>query len=424
MQDCSMLAGRRVGFISTRLAGTDGVSLETRKWVEVLEAGGIHCFFMAGELDWPDEVSHLVPECHFTHPDVQATHRDCFQSDVRHPDTTVEIERLKHVLKAALADFVRKFDLEVLVPENAVTIPFNLPLGLALTEFAMETGMPMICHHHDFFWERKRFLYNACWDYLRTAFPPHLNRVENVVLNSSQSHQLSLRAGISSTIIPNVMDFANPPPPPDSYTDDLRAQLGFKDGEKFVFQPTRVVQRKGIERAIELLHRLDIPTKLVISHASGDEGDEYFVRVREYADLLNVDIVFCADVLGGERGTLADGRKLYTLADIYSKADLVTYPSRVEGFGNAFLETLYFKRPIMVNNYATYSYDIRPKGFRTVEMNDYITEATIEEARGILEDEDLAREMVEHNYALARRFFSYEVLAQRLCTLLGTILGA
>ena len=53
------------GFVSTRIAGTDGVSLETKKWVEVLEAKGCRCVFMAGELDTDPQKSHLVPEAFF-----------------------------------------------------------------------------------------------------------------------------------------------------------------------------------------------------------------------------------------------------------------------------------------------------------------------------------------------------------------------
>ena len=40
-----------IGFISTRFAGTDGVSLETKKWARVLEKERFHCFYFAGELD-------------------------------------------------------------------------------------------------------------------------------------------------------------------------------------------------------------------------------------------------------------------------------------------------------------------------------------------------------------------------------------
>ena len=36
-------------------------------------------------------------------------------------------------------------------------------------------------------------------------------------------------------------------------------------------------------------------------------------------------------------------------------ADLVTYPSTFEGFGNAFLEAIYYCRPIVVNTYSIYA---------------------------------------------------------------------
>src|SRR3989337_2406026 len=60
----------RIGFVSTRLSGTDGVSLETRKWVNVLTRMGHDCFFFAGESDWAEEISYIVPEAHFKHPDL------------------------------------------------------------------------------------------------------------------------------------------------------------------------------------------------------------------------------------------------------------------------------------------------------------------------------------------------------------------
>jgi len=305
-----------------------------------------------------------------------------------------------------------------------MTIPLNLPLGLAITEFIAEQGFPVLAHHHDFYWERKRFLVNGCWDYLHKAFPCHFPKMAHVVLNSSQDHQLSLRTGISATIIPNVMDYAHPPPDTNGYAEDLRDVLGFRPDEKFILQPTRIVQRKGIEHAIELVHRIGMPAKLVISHASGDEGDEYAVRVKDYSKLLGVDVVSCTEIVDDERGTLPDGRKIYTLADLYHNADLVTYPSTVEGFGNAFLEAIYYKKPILVNNYSIYKSDIAPKGFDTIEMDDYISEGTLAKARDVLENPDLGEKMARKNYRLAKRFFSYEVLRQNLRTLMVDLFGS
>jgi hypothetical protein len=40
VNDPSVLTGRRIGFVSTRFAGADGVSFETAKWAEMLKRLG------------------------------------------------------------------------------------------------------------------------------------------------------------------------------------------------------------------------------------------------------------------------------------------------------------------------------------------------------------------------------------------------
>ncbi len=58
----------RVGFISTRFAGTDGVSLESAKWAEVLWDHQHFSFWYAGRLDRAPDISMCVPEAYFGHP--------------------------------------------------------------------------------------------------------------------------------------------------------------------------------------------------------------------------------------------------------------------------------------------------------------------------------------------------------------------
>ena len=405
---------KNVGFISTRIAGTDGVSLELEKWADVFKKFGWTSFYFAGELDRPPERSYLVEEAHFTHPEIKAIHNKVFGVTTRERTLSKKIYQLAIKIKDDLYDFVKKFDIDLIIPQNALTIPMNIPLGIGLTEFIAETNIRTIAHHHDFYWERDRFMVNAVSDYLRMAFPPVLPSIDHVVINSVADTQLSLRTGISSHVIYNVMDFDNPPEPPDEYTFDVRQALGIEDDELFVLQPTRVVQRKGIEHAIELVHRLGRKAKLVISHASGDEGWDYEKRLKEYSQLMNVNTIFVSDIINEERGTTPDGRKIYTLEDIYPYADLVTYPSTFEGFGNAFLETLYFKKPIVVNTYSIYIKDIQPKGFKVIEIDGYVTDKAVEQTKEVLDNPELRQEMVEHDYALAKKYFSYSVLEQTL----------
>jgi glycosyltransferase involved in cell wall biosynthesis len=429
-----------VGFISTRFAGTDGVSLETAKWADVFERVGFSCYYFGGELDRPAEYSYLVREAHFQHPDINEVYRKCFGARIRGRVVTQKINALKRKLKDHLYRFIEKFEIDLLVPENALTIPLNLPLGIALTEVISETGMPTIAHHHDFFWERQHFINNAVWEYLNMAFPPHLPTIQHVVINSSADNQLSLRTGISPTIIPNVMDFENPPPMPggfescgldsqsgveaaDDYSSDVRQALGVADDVLLILQPTRVVKRKGIEHAIELVHRLGMKAKLIISHASGDEGYDYERRVREYSKLMKVDTYFVSSIINEERGLTESGRKIYKLEDVYPHADLVTYPSTFEGFGNAFLEAIYFCRPIVVNTYSIYTMDIKPKGFSVIEMDGYVSNETVHKTRKVLTDSELRGKMVKHNFETAKKYYSYSVLHNKLKNLISDCTG-
>jgi len=418
MQSPPHLSSYRIGFVSTRFNGTDGVSLETRKWAQVLERLGQNVYYFAGQSDQPEKVSFIVPEAHFLHRDVQEIANISYRSPTRPPKITHRIHELRGYLKDRLYEFIRKFDIQLLIAENALSIPLNIPLGLALAELIAETGIPVIAHHHDFFWERKRFLVNSIGDYLEMAFPPRLPSIHHVVINSLAATEMGKRRGINVSIIPNVMDFDNPPNPPDEYTAWLRADLGVGPEERFFLQPTRPLQRKGIEYAIELIRRLETKVRLVISHAGGDEGSEYIEHVRTLAELMDVRVNFVSDIINTERGTTKDGRKIYTLGDVYPYADLVTFPSLLEGFGNAFLETVYYRRPIFINNYTIYSIDIKPKGFKAAEFNGFINDKTIAHVQKILSDRKFAEEMTEHNYNLGKKFYSYAVLERQLHVLL------
>jgi glycosyltransferase involved in cell wall biosynthesis len=422
-KESSRRKSKNLGAISMRFAGTDGVSLEMGKWAEVLEMMGHNCFYFAGELDTPPETSMLVKEAHFSHPDIRDIYTLCFHERVRKHGVTKRIHEMAAHLKEKLYEFIKAFDIDCLIVQNALAIPLNIPLGIAITELLAETGIPAIAHHHDFFWERKRFLVNAVWDYLNMAFPPHLPNIYHVVINSSAANQLALRTGISSMLIPNVMDFDNPPPPPDEYSSDVRQTLGIEDDEMLILQPTRVVKRKGIETSIELVRRLGRKAKFVISHAAGDEGHGYQERVREYSALFDVNTLFISNVINEERGTTEDGKKIYTIWDIYPHADLVTYPSTYEGFGNAFLEALYFKRPIAVNIYSVYATDIKPKGFKVIELDDYITDSSIRLTQQILASPQKTNDLVEHNYELGKRYYSYRVLRAKLSILFSESFG-
>jgi glycosyltransferase involved in cell wall biosynthesis len=405
----------RIGFVSTRFQGTDGVSMETKKWCAVLDRMGYDCFFFSGQSDWESARSMVVSEAFFGHPVVADIQERCFGTTARGEGLTGEIQAIRFRLKRALYDFVDTFKIDLLIVENALAIPMHVPLGLAITEFIAETGIPTIAHHHDFAWERQRFTMSAVEDYLSMAFPPRLHSISHVVINTEGRRQLSYRCGLSSVIIPNVFDFETKPPEQDGYGAGLRADLGVDPDDVLLLQPTRVIARKGIEHAVELAGRLrDRKAKLLISHQERDEGSDYYHRTMDYAKLLGVDVIVRPDIIGAERGTTDDGRKRYSLWDCYHAADFVTYPSTYEGFGNAFLEAIWFKKPILVNRYSIFQQDIEPVDFDVVIMDGYVTPDIVDSVRALLDSGEAAEMMALKNFELGRRFFSYDILERRL----------
>ena len=411
---------KRIGFVSTRLQGTDGVSLETQKWDDVLTELGYETFFFSGLSDWHPERSRVYPPAYFLQPEVHALHKEIFRDASRRRGLTADVGEIKGGIKGALYQFIDDFGIDLLIPENALAIPMHIPLGLAITELVAEMELPTIAHHHDFFWERPRFLTGCAEDYLGRSFPPRLHSISHVVINTEARQQLAFRCGLSSFMIPNVWNFDSEPVKPDAYNATFREDFGL-GGEDLIFlQPTRIVARKGIENAIELVARFnETPEgagrgKLLVSHPELDEGNVYFNRILDYAELLGVQLLIRPDLLGSMRGTRPDGGKIYGLWDAYVSCDFVTYPSTYEGFGNAFLEALFYRKPILVNQYAIYSQDIEPIGFKVVSIDGFITNDTVKQVVKLLGDSAMREEWAEYNFQLGSRFFSYEVLRKRL----------
>ena len=416
--------GKNIGFISTRFAGTDGVTLEANKWAEVLESAGHQCFWFAGELDKDPEKSFHVAEGHFQDEQNKRISDSVFGKKFRKVSVTEKIHALRALLKVNIYEFLEQFKIDLIIAENSLTIPLHIPLGIALTEVIAETQIPTIAHHHDFYWERVRFSVNAVGDYLHMAFPPYLPNIEHVVINSAAQEELAHRTGISSTVIPNVLDFENPPTVDREKTRDFRQSIRLEPDDHIILQPTRIVQRKGIEHAIDLVKELDDPRyKLVISHEAGDEGIEYAEWLKDYAKNLDVELYLISTQIADPWAKPDEPKKRFSLWEVYPHADFITYPSLYEGFGNAFLEAIYFRKPLLVNRYGVFIRDIEPQAFDLVVMDGFLTKKVVQAVREILENPKRLKQMVNYNYEVATRHYSYAVLRKRLNFLMGNFFG-
>ena len=152
---------------------------------------------------------------------------------------TTRIYAISDYLKGTLYEFTRKFDIDLLIAENCLALPANIPLGLAVTHFIAETGFPAIAHHHEFYWERDRFAANAVGDLLATAFPPSLPAIQHVTTNAYAQSELSRRRGMSSLLVPQVMDFEQSPPASGPTRFEFRNDLELGPDDIVFLQPAQ-----------------------------------------------------------------------------------------------------------------------------------------------------------------------------------------
>jgi glycosyltransferase involved in cell wall biosynthesis len=413
------MARMRIGIVGTRLAGVDGVTFEAAKWETVLLGLGHEVRLCAGELDALRSNARLIPAMHFAHPPAARVTEAAFDPSSDPDAVRGEIERLAGQLIAPLRDWLAAHRLEALVIENAWAIPMHLPLGVALRRLVEETGIPTIGHHHDYWWERERFATSVVPEILDTTFPPDLPSVRHVSINSIAATQLRKRRQIESVVVPNVFDFDQPLPRHSRRVrNQMRRELGMGDTGLLVVQPTRVVPRKGIELAIELLGRLGDPDSvLLITSPAGDEGLEYLVQLERMAQRAGVRLQYAADRFEPDHEGIPIG-PAHTLGEAYAAADLITYPSLYEGFGNALIEAVFHGRPVVVNRYPVYVADIAPLGMELIEIDGAITDETVAAVQAVLTNPARQRRVARRNFEIAQRHLSYKLLRRRLRRLL------
>ena len=412
----------KIGIVATRLAGVDGVTFETAKWEAVLDGMGHDLRLCAGEVDALRYQARLVPPMHFTWPPAARATASAFDPDSDPGSVRREIDRLVDLLMPVLRDWTGTHQLDALIVENAWAIPMQLPLGVALGRIVEELRLPTIGHHHDYWWERERFANCVVPEVLEEAFPPDLPWIRHVSINSLAAAQLREHRGLDSVVVPNVFDFGKRRPRRSpAVRRRLRDELGMNDRGLLVVQPTRVVPRKGIELAIELVGRLGDPDAvLLITSPAGDEGLDYLVELERQAERHRVRLAYAADRFAPDH----DGKPIrpaHSLHDAYLAADLITYPSLYEGFGNALVEALYYGVPVLVNRYPVYVADIAPLGLRMVEIDGAITDDTVEEVRSLLANPRRVRENARHNFAIGQKHLSYPVLRRHLRRLINEV---
>ena len=420
-----------IGIVIGRIGDVDGVALETEKWIEILKKMGHNIFILSGQFTrhivepknetFGPMLSFFSPECEWEQK------RAFFLPRLEDLDELLEqLEYASNKIAIHIFEWIVSNRIDIMISENASALPSHLSMGMAIKKIVKNTNIKVLCHDHDFFWERGdryKSPFKEVNDLVHGTFPLIAPNVKHAVINKYSKDTLSKKFGIESVLVPNVMDFNKPYAEIDEYNRNMLSDIGLQKGDIPIFQATRIVRRKGIETAIELIDRIkDKKVKLVITGSYAD--DERYGYYRELVKIvkdkgLKNRVFFSHNKILSKRGKTSGGEKIYSLSDAYANARACTYFSKYEGFGNAFVEAVLAKRPIFVNNYKPVFWpDIGSKGFKTVMIEDNVlTDKAVSEISEIIHNDKLRKEITEYNFKLAKKYFSFDILEKKLTEL-------
>ena len=441
-----------IGFIQHRLGRTDGVSLEVDKFRAVLERHGHTVHYCAGNDDVPG--GQCIPELYPFHPVTQRILVNATRELKDYPSAEAllrEVRAHADVIKPGFLRFIRDNRLDLVFPNNLLSVGYNLAGMLALHEAIQETGVHTVCHNHDFWWEDSGEVYPTSPEvvaFFEEHAPPVAPNVRHLVINRIAQAELLRRTGVESRVVPNVFDFAQPTWVADAFNADFRDAIGLRPGDLCCLQATRILDRKGVELAIDVIAELQRPEqrrrleaaplydgrrfgpedRIVLVCAGYVEGiglsGGYVQALEDKARDLGVAIVWCGERVRHGRGRDEQG-KIYSLWDAYVGADLVTYPSYWEGWGNQLIEAVFARLPVLLFEYPVYVSDLRDAGFRVASLGDTLgprdergqvsvapeaVRAAADEVMRYLQEPEVRRAAVEHNAERARALYSFEAL--------------
>jgi mannosylglucosylglycerate synthase len=415
---------KNIALLHTRLKCIDGVSIESEKWIKAYTNLGYCVHLVAGRFGVKTSRPKLhIPELDFTHPIIRIIKKLAFESKLDKASKealNALVNLMSRKIKKEILAYVKKHDIHFLSIENAMAIPLNIPLGVALKELAEESGIPIIARHHDFYWERKYFYqYDNIPKILNGSFPPKMKNIVHVTISGIANCSLAKKRKIKATTIPNTIDFKQIKGH-DEYNKDFRKNFGIKKNQIIFLQPTRITKRKAIERSVEMVAHMNrllkLRSVLMITGPSFYGDATYFTKIMRQAKELNVNIILAQDRINIKRDK-KKGKKIYSMEDAYVNCDVVTFPSEVEGFGNPILEACAYKKPLFVNKFPVFN-EINKKNFDFIVMDGKLTPLIINKMKGILKDSLKRDDMVEKNYKIAKKNYSQQTLETMLLKLL------
>ncbi len=384
-----------------RVGRTDGVSLEIAKRVSVLREMGWEVFLLAGT--GSDRADFVIPELDFDRSMIRKIADNSFNTlkDYGSDSSLMnDIIHLADIIAVKLKKIIGKVKPDFIFIHNIFSHGRHIASALAFYNVIKESGIPSLATHHDFYWERNDFKAPSCtavMNFLKEYVPPVLPDLKHAVISTRAADILYKRTGISASVIPDTLDFSMPQWEQDEFNTGFLETFDLSENDILVLQATRIVKRKGIELILPVIEKLNKEAFLgrlvgkhlyngkIITRASKfvyilagyaeQEAEDYLQAIISYLKTRNIPYRNVQPKISAER-EINKSEKKFSIFDTYAYADIVSYPSLFEGWGNQFIEAVFAKKPIAVFEYPVFKTDIKPNGYEVISLGSTIEEDT------------------------------------------------
>lgn len=438
----------KIGICHYRTGKTDGVSLEIEKRAKLLSEMGHVVKLIGGEESIGADF--VIPELEFDRPDVAIIKNNAFSElkDFESEDALMKyIDSISEKIERQMLVICEKERFDLLFLHNIFSHGRNIAAAKAFYKLSKQVNTKFIAVDHDFYTsygDLYKSNHEGVNDFLKMYVPPRDSAIKHVVINSLLCEEIKKNYDLDSIVFPDTMDFDQTKWTQDDFNKEMLADFGIKENDVVILQATRVVERKAIETAIKLAHSVkgrmsELKGKTLYNGKVMDESSdvvlllpgfvepaslEYFNKMKNLSMNLGVKLMAVNSMIGSNRMTNTNGDKQYSLWDCYVYADVVTYPSVWEGWGNQFIEAVFAKKPVIVFEYPVFEKDIRNEGYKVISLgNKYKTDnetgLVVVDEEKIEEASDKAVEwlrnldtndILETNFKIGNKFHGNRVL--------------
>ena len=376
-----------------RVGWTDGVSLEIEKRQSILEEMGFRCLRLAGPNS--NGADFVVDDLDFDTPLARKISRNAFgtRRDYGNEGALLaDIERLAGRIEEEISAVFASCNPDFILLHNIFSHGRHIAAAQAFYHAIRRYGAPALATHHDFYWERDDFSRpsgEGIEAFLTRFVPPVIPGMKHAVINSLAARTLLNKTGIDAMIFPDTLDFTVERWEKDAYNAHILTDFGLREDDLYILQATRIVRRKGIELIPPLIAHLNRPEYLdqlrgrtlyngkrvgkearfvfLLAGYAEQEALDYQGELEGLMEASGIPYRFLRSRIAAERN-VERGKRVYSLFDTYPYADVVSYPSLYEGWGNQFIEGVFAEKPIIVHEYPVFRSDILPKGYDIISL--------------------------------------------------------